>query len=100
YITILNTLGGIAYAVFIFLFVKSPDDYIKVVIINSSVFLITGLLGQYVVFDKFKIAFKFEGYKSVGQQLKAGWDIFISIAAINAYTIRAFSYSGYLPITV
>ncbi|MDD5618670.1 MAG: flippase [Candidatus Omnitrophica bacterium] len=86
YITILNTLGGIAYAVFIFLFVKSPDDYIKVVIINSSVFLITGLLGQYVVFDKFKIAFKFEGYKSVGQQLKAGWDIFISIAAINAYT--------------
>ena len=86
YITNLNIIGGVAYALFIFLFVKGPQDYLMVPLINSSVFLITGLLGLYIVFWRFRVSFKFEGYKNVRQQLKAGWDIFISIAAINAYT--------------
>jgi len=86
YITILNAAGGFVLTLLIFLFIKYPGDYLKVVLINSSVFLTTGLIGQYIVFKRFRIAYKFEGYRSVGQQLKAGWDIFISIAAINAYT--------------
>jgi PST family polysaccharide transporter len=32
------------------------------------------------------VSFKFQGYKNLRQQLKAGWDIFISVVAINAYT--------------
>ncbi len=86
YITILNAAGGLILTLLIFLFIKYPGDYLKVALINSSVFLTTGLIGQYIVFKRFRIAYRFEGYKSVGQQLKAGWDIFISIAAINAYT--------------
>ncbi len=86
YITILNAAGGFVLTLLIFLFIKYPGDYLKVVLINSSVFLTTGLIGQYIVFKRFRIAYKFEGYRSVSQQLKAGWDIFISIAAINAYT--------------
>ena len=86
YITNLNIIGGIIYALFIFSFVKGPEDYLAVPLINSSVFLITGLLGQYIVFRTFRVAFKFQGYKNLREQLKAGWDIFISIAAINAYT--------------
>jgi O-antigen/teichoic acid export membrane protein len=43
-------------------------------------------MGQYIAFRGFKVTFKFEGYKNVRQQLSAGWDVFISIAAINAYT--------------
>jgi PST family polysaccharide transporter len=54
--------------------------------IYSAVFLITGILGQYIVFRHFGVSFKLQGYKNVRQQLKAGWDLFISIAAINAYT--------------
>jgi len=86
YITILNIAGSFALAIFIFIFIKGPGDYLKVAFINSFVFLITGLIGQYIVLKRFQIAYKFEGYKSLRQQLKAGWDIFISIAAINAYT--------------
>ncbi|MDD5166003.1 MAG: flippase [Candidatus Omnitrophica bacterium] len=86
YITDLNIIGGVAYALFIFLFVKGPQDYLMVPLVNSSVFLITGILGLYIVFWRFRVSFKFEGYKNVREQLKAGWDIFISIAAINAYT--------------
>ncbi len=86
YIAELNLIGGIIYAAGIFYFVRGPGDYLMVPVMNSTVYLITGLLGQYVVFWKFGMSFKFPGYKNVRQQLKAGWDIFISIAAINAYT--------------
>jgi len=86
YIANLNILGGIIFALSIFIFVRGPQDYLLVPLITSSVFLTTGLAGQYIAFRKFGISFKLQGYKNVRQQLRSGWDIFISIAAINAYT--------------
>lgn len=86
YIADVNIFGGILFVLFIFLFVKGPQDYLMVPLIYSSIFLITGILGQYIVFRRFGVSFRFPGYKNFQQQLKAGWDIFISIVAINAYT--------------
>lgn len=82
----LNILGGIIFAALIFIFVRGPQDFLMVPLINSCVFLTTGILGQYIVFRRFGVGFKFQGYQSIRQQLKAGWDIFISVVAINAYT--------------
>ncbi len=82
----LNIVGGIVYAVCILLLVRRPEDYLKVPLVNSSISLITGLAAQYMIFRKFKITFQFQQGHHLRQQLKAGWDIFISIAAINAYT--------------
>lgn len=82
----LNIISGFFWAVSIFLFVKGPQDYLMVPLITSASSLLTGVMGQYVVFRRFGVIFAFKGYKSVKQQLDAGWDIFISNAAINAYT--------------
>ncbi len=92
----LNILGGVLFAVLIFVFVKGPEDFLTVPLINSSVFLITGLLGQYIAFRKFGISFRFPGYTSLRKQLEAGWDIFISIVAINAYTTTRIFAVGLL----
>ena len=92
----LNIIGGIIFVISIFFFVRGPRDYLMVPLINSSVFLITGLLGLYVVFRKFRVSFKFQGYKNIRQQLKSGWDIFISIVAINAYTTTRIFTVGLL----
>jgi PST family polysaccharide transporter len=86
YIAELNILGEIIMVFSIFYFVKTPDDYLMVPLIYSTVFLTTGLLGLYIVFRTFRVSFRFEGYSNVRQQLKAGWDIFIATVAINAYT--------------
>ncbi len=86
YIAILNIIGGIILTILIFVFVKSPQDYLWVPVANSLVFLFTGIVGQFIIWYRFKISFNFAGYHSVKQQLKAGWDIFISLLAINAYT--------------
>ncbi len=92
----LNIIGGIVYAAFIFIYVRKPQDYIMVPLINSSVFMITGIMGQYIVFRRFMVSFKFPGYKNIHQQLKAGWDIFISVVAINAYTTTRIFTVGLL----
>jgi PST family polysaccharide transporter len=92
----LNIIGGITLALFIFFFVKGPQDYLMVPLANSSVFLITGLLGQYIVLRRFRVSFKFPGYENVRRQLAAGWDIFISIAAVNAYTTTRVFILGLL----
>ena len=86
YIAELNIIGGLLFAGSIFLFVKGPQDFLMVPIINSCVFLTTGILGLYVVFRRCKVLFKFPGYENLRKQLRAGWDIFISVVAINAYT--------------
>jgi PST family polysaccharide transporter len=96
YIANLNIAGGIIYALLIFLFVKVPQDYLMIPFINSCVFLATGILGQYTVFRRFGVEFSLKGYKNIRQQLRAGWDIFISIAAINAYTTTRIFAIGIL----
>lgn len=81
-----NIFGGGLSAVLILLTVKGPEDYLLVPFINSSVLLITGLLGQWIAFRKFGVTFRLPGYESLRKQMRAGWDIFISNIAINAYT--------------
>jgi len=86
HITSLNIFGGIVSALLIFSLVQLPQDYLLVPLINSSVVLLTGLLGQYIVFQSFRVSFTMQKYEDIACQLKAGWDVFISLAAITAYT--------------
>ncbi len=92
----LNIIGGFAYAFLVLLFVKGPQDYLAIPIINSCVPLIIALLGQHIVFRTFKVAFKVPDYAQIRRQLEGGWDIFISIAAINAYTTTRVFVVGLL----
>jgi PST family polysaccharide transporter len=92
----LNIAGGIVFAILIVTFVRSPQDYLMVPLINSGVLLVTGIMGQYIVFRRFGISFKFPGRKNVRQQLEAGWNIFISNVAINAYTTTRIFAIGLL----
>ena len=82
----INIIGEFAYAFGIFLFIHSPDDYLLVPTITSLSALITGLLGQYILFTRFDVSFQFPKLKDLHQQLQAGWNVFISVVAINAYT--------------
>jgi len=86
YIAGLNILGEFVFVGCIFFFVREKADYLMVPVITSSVCLMTGLLGQYIVFRKFKVAFAFPTLHKIKMELKAGWNVFISIVAINAYT--------------
>ncbi len=96
FISIINIIGGIIYAISIFIFIKSPKDYLLVPLLNSLFFLITGILGLYTAFKKFELEFVLQTYADIKQELKTGWSIFISIVSINAYTTTRIFAVGLL----
>jgi PST family polysaccharide transporter len=86
YITLINVIGGIAFAVCIFVFIKGPEDFLLLPILNSLLCLISGVAALYVAFSRFKLEFSFQKYSDRKNELKTGWDIFISSVSISAYT--------------
>ncbi|MFA4989236.1 MAG: flippase [Candidatus Omnitrophota bacterium] len=96
FITIINIIGGIIYTVSLFIFVKEPADYLLVPLLNSLFFIITGLLGLYIAFKEFDLEFVFQSYSNIREELKTGWEIFISTVAINTYTATRIFAVGLL----
>ncbi len=86
YIVRVKMFGEFAFAVSILFFVKGPDDYLMIPLLNSSIFGATGLIGLIVVFWRVKLVFRFPDLNAVRHQFMAGKDLFYSIVAINAYT--------------
>jgi polysaccharide transporter, PST family len=86
HIASINIIGGVIYAICIILCVRSPADYLWVPLLNSAFFIITGISGLYVAFKQFGLEFVLQTYEGLHKEFKAGWSIFISIVAINAYT--------------
>jgi PST family polysaccharide transporter len=82
----INIIGEFAYAFGIFLFVHQPQDYLLVPIITSGATILTGILGHYVLFTRFKMFPQLTKVSELKYQLKVGWNVFISVVAINAYT--------------
>ncbi len=96
YIADLNIAGGVLTVLLILFSVHGPGDYLMVPLIVSCVSLITGLLGQYIAFKHLGVSFRFPGYTSLRRQVSAGWDIFVSGVAINAYTTTRIFAVGLL----
>lgn len=96
YIAHLNILGGLLLALSIFLTVRGPQDYLMVPLVSSAVSLITGLLGQSIASRKLGAAFRFPESEDLRQQIKTGWDVFISLVAVNAYTTTRIFAIGLL----
>ena len=96
YISVLNIVAGIIYALGIFICVRSPGDYLYIPLINSGVSLIAGVLGLYIVLSKFSVKFTFSSFEDIRKQLKSGWHVFSSILAINAYTTTRIFAVGLL----
>jgi len=96
YISRLKMLGEFAYAFAIVILVRGPQDYLMVPAINSSVILITGILGLILVFAKMKLSLKLPRFKHIRRELKAGGDVFLSIIAVNAYTTTRVFVVGLL----
>jgi polysaccharide transporter, PST family len=86
YIARINIIAGLIYAASIVVFVRSPADYLFVPLLTSLFFLSAGIAGLYIAFKKFGLEFSLQKYSDIQKELKAGWSIFISTVAINAYT--------------
>jgi len=87
YITILNIVAKVIFTACIFIFIRKMEDYLYVPLINSMGFLVAGGLSLRIVSKDFGIKFILPSFEAIKHQLKEGWHIFISTAAISLYTI-------------
>mgnify|MGYP001497778280 CR=1 FL=1 len=62
YITIINAVTRTIYLMLVFLIVKTSKEYLYVILLNSIMFLINGLICIYIIFFKDGIKFKIQPY--------------------------------------
>ena len=86
YIAVVNVISSITYAIGIFIFIHGPEDYLLVPLIGSLLSITSGVLGFYIAFKKFQLEFILQKYVDIKRELKTGWNIFISVLAVNVYT--------------
>ncbi|MCD6528116.1 flippase [bacterium] len=86
YITILNIIAKGIFTICIFIFIRKMADYLYVPLIISMGFLVAGGLSLRIVSKDFGIKFILPSFEAIKYQLKEGWHIFISTAAISLYT--------------
>jgi len=87
YITKLNIIAKLIFTVSIFMFIKKPEDYIILPIINSFGSIIAGLLGIRIVFKKFRMKIEKVKLENIKFHLKEGGYIFFSSVATSFYTL-------------
>lgn len=86
YITILNMVGRVSTMMMIFLFVKSPNDYVLAAFLLSCTPLFAGVLSWKVIYDISPGILQKPVWNNLKIAYQEGWQIFLSTLAINLYT--------------
>jgi O-antigen/teichoic acid export membrane protein len=85
YITYITLVSRVTFLGFIFVIIKSADDYLYYPIINGIGALISGIISLYIIFWKHKIKFNYQPINKLKFYLKDALTIFISTVSINLY---------------
>ena len=86
YITIIQVFVRSIVTVLIFILIKEENDYLLLVLLNSTAQIMIGILGVFIVLIKFQVQFRLPTIDEIKFQLKSGWNIFQSMIAINICT--------------
>ena len=86
YITLSSVISRLIILILMLLTIKNAGDYIFAALLQSSMMLVSGILSMIIIFRRYKYIIVMPEMKKVRENLKEGWEIFISTVAINAYT--------------
>jgi len=78
YITYVNIIVKSVFTIIIFVIVRNPDDYMKLVILNSSSAMVVGIVSLILAIKKYKIKFFIPPINAILKELKEGWHIFVT----------------------
>jgi PST family polysaccharide transporter len=80
YITIVNVFSKLLFTVLIFVFIQNESDYILVPILNGFGFILSGIIAQYLIFNKFHQKFNLKSLK-LKEHFKNSFHVFLSISS-------------------
>lgn len=85
-IALLSMLSKIFYLVTIFLFINQPKDFLLIPVFNAISVLIVGVFSLYIVLFKYGYKIYIVSFKDIRDNLKLGFNMFVSLIAPNLYT--------------
>lgn len=85
YVTIVNVVSKIIFAVLIFVFIREQSDYIYILILNSCGYIAAGILSMVIAFRCYKLSFELPRWSDIVELLKDGWHIFVSNVGMELY---------------
>lgn len=95
FVTIVNGIVKFLYLVFVVLFVHSETDYYYALLCQGGAWIVSGLLGGYLIKRTFGFWFRpVWSWKVIQGQLKSGFPIFIANACGNVYSKGALIFTN------
>lgn len=86
YITILSVISKFIFTVLVFVFIKQESDYILQPILVAFGYAASSIVCIYIMRSKYKVKFICPSLKSLIQELKEGFDMFITLFLPTVYT--------------
>lgn len=85
-IAVINFIMRLLTTAGVFLFLRSPEDYMLYALLLSFQWVGAGATGAIVGYKACGLMFVFPSWKEVAQVLGEGWTLFLSTGAISLYT--------------
>ncbi|MBR5890765.1 MAG: oligosaccharide flippase family protein [Bacteroidaceae bacterium] len=85
YVTIVNVVSKIVFAVLVFVLIKEQSDYIYILILNSCGYIAAGALSMYIAFRQYGLSLALPRWSDIVELLKDGWHIFVSNIGMELY---------------
>ena len=85
YLTIVNVVSKLVFALLIFVFITSPSQYKYVLLLHSMGYIASGVLSMYLAKKQFGMRLGMTTFAEIRAQLKDGWHIFVSNIGMEVY---------------
>lgn len=85
FITLINTINKVTYAILIFIFIKNPGDYLLVPLFNGIGSVLAGCIALYLIFYKHRNRFFIPDKHILIKTLKNSFPLFLSNLSIKIY---------------
>lgn len=86
YITMVNLATRIITTIAIFTFIRNQSDYIVFAIIQSLGGILAGIIALWIVISRYPYVLVVPSLSRIVEEVKNGWYVFLSTAAISLYT--------------
>lgn len=86
FIVILNLISKLLFTFLIFIFIKSPNDYVLQPLFAGCGYMLSGVISLCFIHKKMKLRFKILNYKEICESIKNSFDVFLNNLMPNLYT--------------
>lgn len=86
FMVVLNIISKLIFTMLIFIFIKSPNDYVLQPLFAGCGYILSGVISLYFIHRKMKLRFKVSNFREIYVSIKNSFDVFLNNLMPNLYT--------------